>query len=84
MTSSTTISCTPEELIAMIRTVVRDEVAARFDRPVSRKEVAELWGCSIKTVDNMVRRGEIRRINPEGMNARFSMNEVMNHKRHNI
>lgn len=81
MTSTTLISCTPHELVEMIRQVVREEIQVRFDRPISKQEVAELFGVSVQTVNNMMRKGEIRRINPEGGHPKFSLNQVMNHSK---
>lgn len=80
MTQTVVHGITPDELLAAIRAIVQEEIKARFDRPVTRREVSELLGVSLGTVDNWIRKGRIRRINPEGARPKFSMNEVMNHK----
>lgn len=79
MTHSTTIHCTPDELVEMIRKVIREELGSHLDRPVSRAEVAKMWNCSLQTVDNMIRKGEIKRCNPDGMQPRFKVQDITNH-----
>ena len=71
---------TPEELLSMIRTVVKEEMQVKFDRPITRKEVAAHFGVSLMTVDKWIRKGEIRRINPEGGHPRFSFSDIMKFK----
>jgi len=72
---------TPEELVQKIRTVVREEMQARFDRPITRREVADLMGVSLTTVNKWIRKGDIIRINPGSGHPRFSMNEILNRRK---
>lgn len=70
-------SITPEELYSAIRMVVSEEVAKRFDKPVGRKEIAELFDCSLPTVDKIVQREGLKRLNPGGGHPKYSLNDVM-------
>ncbi len=66
---------TPEDFWARMRKIVREEMAANPDKPLSRKEVAERFGVSLPTVDNMVKRGEIVRVNPGKGYPRYKIRE---------
>lgn len=84
MTTTTLIHLSPDELLSMMETVVERAIQKRFDRPVGAKEVAQLWGVSVQTVKKAEQKGEIKRINPQGMHPKYSMNEVMNHNKYKL
>ena len=69
-----------KELDEIIAVAVRREVRAMYDKPVSKGEVRELWGCSMGTVDKEIRNGTIRPIKATG-HKKFSRLEVMGHTR---
>lgn len=60
-----------------LRTLVREEITRQFDEPVSRKWISELFGVTLGTVDNWIKRGIIKRINPIGGHPKFSRNQIM-------
>lgn len=72
---------TEVQLLEMIRNVVREEMKARFDKAMTKKEVATLYGVSESTVYNMMKRGDIHRINSPPGHPLFSYNEIINLKK---
>ena len=74
------IDITTEELFAGIRTIVQEEMAVRFNRPVSRREIAELWNVCLGTVDNIIKKEDIKSVTPASSHPKYSMNDVMNYK----
>jgi DNA-binding transcriptional regulator YiaG len=71
---------TVEELQHIIRTTMREEMAVRFDKPLTTREVADVFGVSVQTIWKWDKLGKIKRINPDGRNARYSLNDIMNIK----
>lgn len=63
-----------------MREIIREEVQAQFDEPVTKKYIMDLFGVSLATVDNWIKKGIIKRINPEGGHPKFSRNQIMNLK----
>lgn len=62
-----------------LRAVIREEVERAMttvtDRPISRREAAQIRGCTERGIDAMIRRGELRRLAGPGQ-VRLSYNEV--------
>jgi len=72
---------TPTELGEMIRGIVRSEIKASTDVPITKADVAKLWGCSIGTVNNAMRHKEIIPIRSAG-HPKFMRSDIMNHRRY--
>ena len=66
MIATTIHNITPEELKEMISAIVRTEIQAATVRTVRKDEVAQIWGCSMATVNRAVRTGEIKSIRSGG------------------
>jgi len=80
MPDVTIIQVNPDDFLERIRLVVQSELQQVNDRPMSRREVAEMFGKSLPTIDKWIRLGKIRRINPEGVHPIFSYKEIINPK----
>jgi hypothetical protein len=85
-TNTTISNITPAELLEAIRSIVRAELAVTQDRGLTKAEVAQVWRCSMGTVDRAVRSGELRSVKKTG-HPRFPMSQVTGSRRwaeHNI
>lgn len=74
---------TVDDLRHIIRTTIREEMAVKFDKPITTREVADLFGVSVQTVWKWDKLGKIKRINPDGRNARYSQSQIMDIKNKN-
>jgi hypothetical protein len=74
--SDTIIQISLTDLRAVVREEVERVVSVITDRPITRREAAQIRGCSERSIDLMIRRGELRRLPGVG-HPRVSYNEVV-------
>ncbi len=52
------------------------------EKLLSKRETAEMLGCSLSTVDNLRRRGELKKVNV-GRSVRFNLADIKNYIHNN-
>ena len=80
MESCTVITLSPEEVSEMFRAIVREELLRVNDRPVRKKEAADIIGISTQTLENWERKGTIKRLNSPGQ-PRYLLSDVIKLKK---
>lgn len=71
---------TLENFTTLLKGLIADELK-KSDRIVSKSELAIIFGVSTRTIDRMMDRGILHRVNDEGPHPRFSLNEAKTKKK---
>ena len=78
MTTSTLITLSPVELSDLIEQSVARAMQRQTDRFVTRRELSDHLGVSLRSVDSWIARKNIKPVTPAGARPKYSRNEVMN------
>jgi len=76
MQNITVIQLSPEELAALINGAVKQAFAEHSDSALSRTELAEHFGVTLRTVDNWIRSYGLQPVTPPGKHKKYSLKEV--------
>lgn len=71
---------TAQDLLTQVREIIKQELQASYDRAISTKEAAEMLSCSVETIINHYKRGNLTPVSPPGARYRWSMNQIINFK----